>query len=114
MYFVVLHWHHGLLYHCDALLFLFANSEMNNIINKKTNWIHVETFAAIQTIKYKLRAMKQSSVTRYKRINFLRSPIIRKLCQPMQLFYKAQSDKLEALKQNKKRKKLEFGRWTYS
>ena len=54
--------------------------------------------------------MKQSSVTRYKRINFLRSPIIRKLCQPMQLFYKAQSDKLEALKQNKKRKKLEFGR----
>ena len=64
MHFVALHWHHGSLNHCNNLLFLFANSGMNDIINKKPNQIHVETFATIQTVKYDLPAMKQPSVSR--------------------------------------------------
>ena len=77
---------------------------MNDIFNKKTNRVHVETFAAIQTVKYNLRARKQSSVSRYKGINFLYSPINRKLCRPMPLSYQADSEKFEALNQNRKRR----------
>ena len=82
---------------------------MNDIINKKTNRIHVDTFAAIQTIKYDLRAKQQSSISRFRRINFLRSPINQKLCKRMRLSRKVYGEKLEALKQRRKKRKEDMG-----
>ena len=97
IHFVALHWHHGSLNHCNNLLFLFANSRMNDITNKKPDQIHVETFATIQTV-----SINKSSVSTHKQINFLHSPINQKLCRRMQLSYKSQSKTLEALKQTER------------
>ena len=43
---------------------------MNNDINSKTNHLNVKTFAAIQTEKYDLKALKQTIITWYQRIIF--------------------------------------------
>lgn len=82
---------------------------MNDIINKKTNRLHVDTFAAIQTVKYDLRAKKQTSISRFRRINFLRSPIDQKLCRRMRLSRKAYGEKIEALKTKRKKRNEEMG-----
>ena len=74
---------------------------MNDVINKKTNRLNVETFASIQTVKYDLRANDTTSIHRYKRINFLRSPINRQMCKKMQLSKKAYDAKLEKLRQKR-------------
>ena len=82
---------------------------MNDVINKKTNRINVDTFAAIQTVKYDLRAKRQSSISRFRRINFLRSPINQKLCKRMILSRKVYGEKLEAVKQKRKKRNDDMG-----
>ena len=77
-------------------------SGMNNIISKKTNRLNVETFSAIQTVKYDLKAKQQDSFLRYRRMNFLRSPINLPLCKKMSLSYKAYSEKLEKIRNKRK------------
>ena len=55
-------------------------STMNNVINKKTNRINVETVNAIQTVKYDLKAKNGTTILRYSRTDVLRPPIDRRLC----------------------------------
>ena len=76
------------------------------IINKKTNRLNVETFSAIQSIRYDLKSTQQDTFSRYRRINFLRSPINQPLCRKMSLSYKTYSQKLEKLR-NKRKKSCE-------
>ena len=87
------------------LQLVFFYSAMNDVINKKTNRMNVSTFAAIQTVKYNLRAENETSINRYKRLNFLRSPINRDQCRKMQLSRKAYEDKLAD--EREKRKKVQ-------
>lgn len=51
---------------------------MNNVINKKTNCLNVNTFLSLQTAKFDFRARKVSFISWY-RCDFLRSPIERGL-----------------------------------
>ena len=46
-------------------------SGMNNIITGTNNRLHIDTFAAIQAVKFDLFASKQKSVNRYHRRNYL-------------------------------------------
>ena len=48
---------------------------MNNTITNTTNRLQIDTFAALQTANLKLIATKQTSIQRYYRRNFLKSPI---------------------------------------
>ena len=41
-------------------------STMNNVINKKSNRINVETVNAIQTVKYDLKAKNETTISRYR------------------------------------------------
>ena len=50
-------------------------SLMNNTITSTTNRLLIDTFAALQTVKMELIASKQTSVQRYYRKIFLKSPI---------------------------------------
>ena len=84
-------------------------SAMNNIINKKTNRLNVETFSAIQSIRYDLKSTQQDTFSRYRRINFLRSPINRPLCRKMSLSYKTYSEKLEKLRNKRKKSREDLG-----
>ena len=84
-------------------------STMNNIINKKTNRLNVETFCAIQSIRYDLKSTQQDEFSRYRRINFLRSPINRQLCRKMSLSYKTNSEKLEKLRNKRKKSREDLG-----
>ena len=50
-------------------------SGMNNIITGTTNRLHIDTFAAIQTVKFHLLESKQKSVNRYPCHNYLHSSV---------------------------------------
>ena len=82
---------------------------MNDVINKKTNRMNVDTFSAIQTVKYDLRAKRQSSISKFHRINFLRSPINTKMCKRMMLSRKAYNEKLGAIRRKRKKNSEELG-----
>ena len=55
-------------------------STMNNVINKKTNRINVETVNAIQTVKYDLKAKNETTISRCRHTDLLRSPIDHHWC----------------------------------
>ena len=74
---------------------------MNNVINRKMNRLNVKTFAAIQAVKYDLKATNETTLTRYRRKNSLRSPVNLKLCKRIQSSRKS----FENLKQKRKSKK---------
>lgn len=82
---------------------------MNDIINKKTNRLHTDTFAAIQTVKYDLKCKNQTSISRYKRINPLRSPINQPLCKFILSSWKSYDNKLRNIRDKRKRHNLEMG-----
>ena len=84
-------------------------STMNNVINKKTNRINVETVNAIQTVKYDLKAKNEITISRYHRTNVLRSPIDRRLCYRGHHSYALYKKKLETVRNKRKRKRDEMG-----
>lgn len=58
-------------------------SIMNSVVTSVTNRLSVESFDAIQTIKYELLSQKKSSVQLYKKENYLKDKVSRNLCQNM-------------------------------
>ena len=85
---------------------------MNNIINRKTNRLNVKTFAAIQAVKYDLKATNETTLTRYRRKNSLRSPVNFKLCKRIQGSRKSYHKNLkQKRKRNEGKKPLELYRW---
>ena len=74
---------------------MFPFSVTNDVIKKKKNQTNVETFAAIQTVKYDLRATSQTPINKFKRINFLRSPIDEIMCKSMMSSRKGYTDRLK-------------------
>ena len=52
---------------------------MKDVISKKTNHLNVSEFSSLQTVKFDLQARKVSSISWYRRRNFLRSPFDYKL-----------------------------------
>ena len=66
---------------------------MNDIISSKTNRLQIKTFSAIQKVRYHLKASNRISVQKYRRINFLRSPVDQELCSKITSSWKAQQRK---------------------
>ena len=56
-------------------------SVMNNVMDATSNRINVQTYAAIQNIKYALRAKKMSAIQYLKRKDVRFSPVHKNLCQ---------------------------------
>ena len=75
-------------------------SLMNNTITSSTNQLLTSTFEALQTVKMELIAAKQTSVQRYYRRNFLKSPINRWVCKGIQT---SRRSKMERRAANRKR-----------
>ena len=76
---------------------------MSDIISSKTNRLQIKTFSAIQKVKYDLKASNETSVQKYFRINFLRSPVDQELCSKITSSWKAYEDRLKETRQKKKR-----------
>ena len=76
-------------------------SGMNDIITAKTNRLSIDTFSAIQSVKFDIRASKETSFGRYRRPNSLRSPVNAKLCRKL---IAARSTYHQKLAVNRKRK----------
>ncbi|KAJ8047715.1 hypothetical protein HOLleu_06778 [Holothuria leucospilota] len=62
-------------------------SIMNHVVNKKTNRLDVETFSAIQTVKYDFMNTGESAIQRYHRANKLKSPVDGSVCYHMRTAY---------------------------
>ena len=84
-------------------------STMNNVINKKTNRINVETVNAIQTVKYDLKAKNETTISCYRRTDVLRSPVDRRLCYCVHHSHALYKKKLETLRNARKRKRDKMG-----
>ena len=84
-------------------------STMNNVINKKTNRINVETVNASKTVKYDLKAKNKTTISGYCSTDVLRSPIDRRLCYHIHHSYVLYKKKLETLRNARKRKCDEMG-----
>ena len=82
---------------------------MNDIISLKTNRLQIKTLSTIQKVKYDLKASNQTPVQKYRRINFLRSPVDQKLCSKITSSWKAYEDRLKETQQKKKRYNEEMG-----
>ena len=65
---------------------------MNDIISSKTNRLQIKTFSAIQKVEYDLKASNQTSIQKYHRFNFLRSPVDQELCSKITSSWKAYED----------------------
>ena len=52
-------------------------------------------FSAIQKVKYDLKASNQTSVQKYRHINFLRSPVDQEFYSKITSSWKAYEDRLE-------------------
>ena len=76
---------------------------MSDIISSKTNRLQIKTFSAIQKVKYDLKASNETSVQKYFRINFLRSPVDQELCSKITSSWRAYEDRFKETRQNKKR-----------
>ena len=63
----------------------------------------------MQKVKYDLKASNQTSVRKYCRINFLRSPVDQELCSKIMSSWKAYEDRLKETRQKKKRDNEEMG-----
>ena len=62
-------------------------SIMNDIINPKSNRMHISTFSAIQSVKYDLKARNTTSLKLYHREDKLKSPVDTAVCYHMQTAY---------------------------
>ena len=84
-------------------------STMNNVINKKTNRINIETVNAIQTVKYDLKAKNETTISCYRHTDILRLPIDHRLCYRVHHSYALYKKKLETLRNARKKKCDEMG-----
>ena len=82
---------------------------MSDIIISKTNRLQIKTFSAIQKVMYDLKAPNQTSVQKYRRINFLRSRADQELCSKITSSWKADEDRLKETRQKKKRHNQQIG-----
>ena len=74
---------------------------MNDIISLKTNRLQIKTLSTIQKVKYDLKASNQTPVQKYRRINFLRSPVDQNFVAKLRHLGKHM--KIDSKKPNKKR-----------
>ena len=79
-------------------------SMMQDIIDKRSGKMEIETYSAIQTVKYKLLAEKKSAVQYFHRQD-IHQPVDAKLCKNLRssrMSYQAELEKKKKLKENKK------------
>ena len=80
-------------------------SIMGNVIDPHSSRMKIQTFDAIQTVKYALRASTFSAIENFKRADKLRTPVNEKLCNLMRganSANKKEQEKLRAAKEEKR------------
>ena len=82
---------------------------INDIISSKTNRLQIKTFSPILKVKYDLKASNQTSVQKYRCMNFLRFPVNQELCIKITSSWKAYEDRLKVAHQKKKRHNEQMG-----
>ena len=82
---------------------------INDIISSKTNRLQIKRFSPILKVKYDLKASNQTSVQKYRCMNFLRFPVNQELCIKITSSWKAYEDRLKVAHQKKKRHNEEMG-----
>ena len=82
---------------------------MNDIIEKKTNRLNVETYHAYQEVRYRLKAQNTDALTLYHREDRLRSEVNRTECCYLQRAYGRYSRKLKIRQEEKKEKSKDLG-----
>ena len=79
---------------------------MGDVIDAKKNRLNIETFSAIQSIKYSLRRRKTSAIDFTKREDPIFDPVNKKMCYNLRAAaarYKAQKDERAAAKMARKK-----------
>lgn len=56
-------------------------SQMGDVLDRKSNRMHVSTFSAIQSVKYGLKANNMTAIQSFSRKDKLRSPVNNNLCR---------------------------------
>lgn len=75
-------------------------SMMSEIVDKKSGKMEIQTFSAIQTVKYRLLSEKKTSVDFFKKKDYLHQPVDRNLC------YNLKSSRMNYQKELDKKKKI--------
>ncbi|XP_060789431.1 uncharacterized protein LOC132894118 isoform X2 [Neoarius graeffei] len=76
-------------------------SFMNDLIGAKSNRMAVQTYAAIQAVKYDLKARRTNSLDYYNREDILRDPVDKSVCYHMQTAHGRYAKKLREMKEEK-------------
>ena len=76
-------------------------SIMNNLINKKTNRLDVETYSAMATTRYQLMSKKSRSLVQFRRKDVFHDPVDKNVCYHLQTASARYNNKL---KQRRRRK----------
>lgn len=77
-------------------------SMMGDILDKGSSNMKIETFSAIQTVKYKLLSNEKSAIDFFKKADYLHDPVEKNLCKNMATSY-LQYKKELSLKEEKKK-----------
>ncbi len=76
-------------------------SAMNDIVDKKSNRLNVETYQAYQEVRYRLKAKKMTALQLYHREDKLHTPVNRSECFYLQTSYGRYSRKLQKRQEKK-------------
>ena len=79
-------------------------SLMNDIINKKSNRMNIDTFSAIQTLKYDLKSKETTTLKLYRREDIHKTPVDKALVYHMHTAYGRYKRKAEAKSEEAKQK----------
>ena len=83
-------------------------SGMNDIINPKTNRLEVKTFAAIQSLRYALKAKHKSSLQLFHRADVRKDPVDHLIAKHLQTSHKTYVARLNAIAKAKLEKARSF------
>ena len=84
-------------------------SSMNEFLSKKTNRLKAETVAAIQSVRFDLKASKETSFSCYRRKIFLKTPVNSRLCGKFILAYRNYNGKNIVKRKNRDADVVERG-----
>ncbi len=82
-------------------------SLMQQVMNKRTGSLHVESLSAIQTVKYKFKSHNKSALQYFSRD--LHDPVDPQLCQNMRTAYKRYQEQKGVVKENEEEKLRDLG-----
>lgn len=83
-------------------------SMMGNILDKESGNMKIETFSAIQTVKYKLQSQQKSALQFFKKNNPLNDPVDKYLNNNMKSSYSEYKKEIQEKEEERERKRKEL------